>query len=160
MKIQELNADTKLDFIQSILAPFAFPMEKQTIVLNNFRNELQEIGTNRTILLGSQDHVPVSTVQLIWKNADNNPNLANGIDIAHVHNLWTRLDHQRQGFAEQMMLYCEDLARRRGIKTLTLGVDEYNSVAIALYKKLGYLVFEQEEGRTPQEKLFLMRKSL
>lgn len=160
MEIQELPADANPDFILSILEPFDFPVEKRNIVKKNFEREMTEIGINRILLLGSMANLPISTVQIILKNADNNPELANGNDVAHVHNLWVRKDQHRRGLAESMMRYCEKMASLKGIKYLTLGVDDYNNPAISLYKKLGYVKFAEEEGRTSQEKLLLMRKAL
>lgn len=160
LKIEELPRGTTPKFMEAILSPFAFSAEREANVLKNFERELTEIGTNRIVLLGTLEGLPASTVQLVLLNADNNPELANGTDIAHVHNLWTRKDLQRRGLADAMMSHCELLAKRRGIQLLTLGVDDYNSSAIALYKKIGYSTFAEEEGRNPQEKLFLMRKPL
>ena len=160
MKIQELPFGARSDFMFSILESFDFPKEKRDIVTRNFDRELAEIGTNRVVFLGLRDHLPMSVVQLVMQNVDNNPELANGTDTAHVHNLWVRKDQHRQGLAESIMRYCENFAFSKGIKFLTLGVDNSNQPAISLYEKLGYLKFAEEPGRTANEKFFLMKKTL
>ena len=160
MNIFELNINQNLEFIETILKPFDFEESKRDIIFNNFRNELKEIGENRVFYVGEVDTSPVSTGQMVLKNAHNAPQLANGIDIAHVHNLWTKKDCQRMGYAKLLMEHLEKNAIKRGVKILTLGVDDFNQAAISLYKKLGYSTFKEELGRTPEEKLFLMRKFL
>ncbi len=160
MEIRVLNRDEGVEFIQAIIEPFDFSKEKHAIVIRNFENESKEIDNNRIFFIGSRGNIPVSTVQLILNNADNDPELANGFDTAHIHNLWVRKDQHRRGLAEKIMLEVESYAKTQGLKILTLGVDDYNSPAISLYTKLGYSIFKEVEGRTPQEKLFLMRKAL
>ena len=160
MEIQELPSNANSEVILSILEPFKFSEEKQSLIKRNFECEMTEIGSNRIVLLGSASQIPMATVQLVLTNADNNPELANGWDIAHVHNLWVRKDHHRRGLAGCMMRYCEKLASQKRIKYLTLGVDDDNNPALSLYEKLGYKKFAEEEGRTPHEKLLLMRKAL
>lgn len=160
MEIQELSRSTNSQIMRPIIDAFGFRSETQIAILDNFERELKEIGTNRVVLVGTFEHLPIATVQLILQNADNNPELANGRDIAHVHGLWVRKDFQRRGFAIKMMVRCEVLAKERGITLLTLGVNDYNEGAIALYKKLGYSTFSEAVGRTSQKRLFLMRKQI
>ena len=57
-------------------------------------------------------------------------------------------------------MYLEDEARLRGIRTLTLGVDNWNSRAILFYKGLGYLDFKQEPSRTDNEFVIFMKKKI
>ena len=122
--------------------------------------ELSEIGDNRHIYVGIEADEPVAMIQLVLKNADNNPKLANGQDVAHLHNLQVRKDRQGEGFGRQMMAFIEDKARQMGKKVVTLGVDDVNARAIALYNGLDYLLFEEAEGRTQEEKCLLMKKRL
>ena len=59
-----------------------------------------------------------------------------------------------------MMAFAEDKARQMGKLSLTLGVDDSNERTVDLYRRLGYVVFKEEPGRTPDEKCLMMRKSL
>ena len=122
--------------------------------------EIKEIGDNRDIFLHLKDGKPVAMVQLIYKNADNDQELANGKDIAHIHDLEVRKDLHGRGFGKQCILDLEEFAFGKGIKILTLGVDSTNLMAKGLYEKLGYQIFKEEEGRIPEEKLYLMKKTL
>lgn len=160
MKIQEIKAGATWEVVAPIIGSFSFSTEKIQVVQKNFQREILEIGSNRVMLLGKLNGSPVSTVQLVLENADNNPELANGTSIAHVHSLWVRREFQRRGLAEKTMRYCEELARLRGFEVLTLGVDDSNKVALSLYRKLGYATFAEEAGRSPAERLLLMRKFL
>jgi len=158
--VEEISEGSNYSFAESILGTFGFTEEIVSGLLANFDRELQEIGSNRVIFRGMRSGRAVSTVQLILQNADNDPELANGMDAAHFHALWVSKDLHRQGIGERMMMYCEEYARSRSFILLTLGVDDSNPAALRLYQKLGYSVFKEEPGRNPSEKLLLMRKGI
>jgi ribosomal protein S18 acetylase RimI-like enzyme len=122
--------------------------------------EISELGDNRLIFVGREDDVIVAMIQIILKNADNDPDYANGKEIAHVHNLQVRNDRQGEGFGCDMMDFIEDKAREMGKRILTLGVDGVNERAINLYKRLGYEVFKEGPGQFPGETGYSMRKKL
>lgn len=102
----------------------------------------------------------MATGQLVLKNADNDPELADGHRIAHVHNLWVRRDLGGKGFAREMMAALEAQAADLGFELLTLGVDDFNERAWRLYVSLGFEEFKREAGRSPEEQLILMRKPI
>jgi ribosomal protein S18 acetylase RimI-like enzyme len=160
LKIRELEPGAKPDVLAAILEPFNIDEDCRDAALGNFREEISEIGDNRIILVGEIAGNPAATGQLVLKNADNDPELADGRRIAHVHRLWVRKDLQRRGLAKAMMRRLEEKAGALGYQTLTVGVDDYNTAAIALYRALGYAEFKREEGRSHGEQLLLMRKML
>jgi ribosomal protein S18 acetylase RimI-like enzyme len=160
MKIGEVRPGGDMDFVKRIIGPFRLGRAQRKVVFANFRRELGEIGKNRLVLVGEVDGDAAATVQLVLDEADNDPDLADGRTVAHVHNLWVRKDLQGRGYAKRMMKWLEARARRLGFQTLTLGVDDYNVVACGLYRSLGYAEFKREEGRSPGEELLLMRKRI
>ena len=160
MKIEILNGS---DWVQELLGIVSSyrdtigDLGQQTQLLVA---ELSENGDNRTFFLGRLESTPVAMVQIIHKNADNDPELANGRNISHVHGLRVHKDFTRRGLAKKMMDFVEDHSRSREQAELTLGVDDWNSPALNLYSSLGYEKFKQEPGRTPEEVLFLLIKEL
>ncbi len=122
--------------------------------------EMGHIGAHREFYLLYDGQAPLATIQLLLNHADNDPELANGQDIAHLHALRVHCEHQGKGLGAAMLARIEDRSRQLGITTLTLGVDDWNHRAIALYKRCGFDVFKTEEGRTPDEACLLMRKTI
>lgn len=160
MRINKIANTCEIDSLLSIVETYSKTTEQLKLSKKQLLEELSETGDNRLIFVGLKDDVIVAMIQIILKNADNNPDLANGKDIAHVHNLQVRNDLQGQGIGQEMMAFAEDKARQMGNKILTLGVDDWNERAINFYKKLGYEVFKEAPGRSPEETCSLMRKSL
>ena len=111
-------------------------------------------------MLGRIDGRPAATCQLVLNNADEDPDLADGRRIAHLHNLWVRKDLNRQGHGRAMLAALEACAARLGFEELTLGVDDYSTRAWGLYRSLGFEEFKRDVGRSPEEELILMRKPI
>ncbi|MFH2049931.1 MAG: GNAT family N-acetyltransferase, partial [bacterium] len=111
-------------------------------------------------LVGYQNDQAVAMIQMILKNVDNDPELADGNQIAHLHNLQVRNEFQNQGFGKEMMVLVERKAKELGKVIITLGVDDTNHKAISIYNNLGYITFKTEPGRTPDEKCLLMKKEI
>jgi len=159
MKINEIAGEEGLGLLRSILGPLRLEPGAHEAMLATFRRELEEVGDNRIICVGEVDGETVATVQLILKDADGDPELADGRTIAHVHHLRVRQNRQGKGFARRIMADVESRAKALGFGTLTLGVDDTNGVARELYRSLGYVEFKAEAGRSPGETLLLLRKS-
>ena len=106
------------------------------------------MGDNR-ILYFLEEVVPVAVVQLILINANNDLELANGKDIAHIHALQVSKIHHRQGHGLRLMQLLELEAILLGVNTLTLGVSSDNEKGLNLYKKLNYSLMKTLDGRTP-----------
>ena len=140
----------------------SYPMEASTIAStsNRYVSELSE-KDNRIFFLGfDAENSPFGYVQLIIQNADNDPELADGNQVAHIHDLRVKKDLQGKGFGRSLMTFLEDEARLKGIRTLTLGVDNWNSRAIQFYRSLGYTEFKREPGRTDDEFVIYMLRQL
>ncbi len=129
-------------------------------IYKNVLEELKEIGENRIIFVGLEDGLSVGTVQLILNRADNDPELANGSTIGHVHHLKVKDSELGIGRGRELMEYLERYSKERGIKKLTLGVDDVNTNAIGFYTHLGYKKFKEAEGRNPKEKVIYMVKEI
>ena len=123
------------------------------------RAEFAEVGDNRLIYFAFDRGEPVGGVQLLLHRADNDPELADGRRVAHVHHLRVARDRRRQGIGRWLMTRLEQEARRLGFAKLTLGVDGWNEPAIALYEALGYRLLK-EISPTPDQRCFYLYKLL
>lgn len=144
----------------SIVATFGGTTENLITIEAYIANELCELGENRSLFFLENGNEVVGMVQLIWKNADEDPELADGKDIVHVHALQISKHHNRKGYGYKLMLLLEKEAKGQGILKLTLGVDGDNEKALGLYNKLGYSILKVTEGRASGEKLFYMQKNI
>lgn len=158
--IKEHKTSDGIEALLTIFKSFEHSDDELEFSKKQFQSEISEIGDNRIIYVAYDNGQPTVMVQLILKNADNDPDLANGKEIGHVHNLRVRHDLQRQGLGLKMMEFLEDRARERGITVLTLGVDDWNTGAVKLYESMGYVVFKEEPGRFENEKCLLMKKGI
>lgn len=129
-------------------------------IRSHVKSELEELGDNRVLFILEQGEEAVGVVQLLLKNADGDPDLANGEDMAHVHALQIKKSFQRKGLATMMMKSLESYALDNGIRTLSLGVDGDNHPALQLYEKLGYILLKEEEGLTPESPLYYLYKKI
>lgn len=112
----------------------------------------------RLIFFAEQEGRIVGTVQLILDC--NHKEEANGIDIAQIHHLKVHNNFCNKEYGELLVKYVENVAKSRGIKRITVGVDENNPHAKHLYEKWGYGVFKIEPGRIEGMKLFLLSKEI
>ncbi|MDO8515208.1 MAG: GNAT family N-acetyltransferase [bacterium] len=112
----------------------------------------------RIILFAEIDKKPVGTVQLILESS--NKEHADGKDLSHLHHLKTHKKYCRKGIGEALTYKVENIAREKGFKRMTLGVDEDNPYAKKLYEKWGYGLLKIEPGRTKRLKLFILYKDL
>ena len=160
MDLRELSCPDDVELLITIVATYSDEPEHLAAIRAQLGKELSEAGDNRHVFVGVGDDMVVATIQLIVGNADNDPDLADGRQVAHLHNLQVRSELQGQGIGRAMMHLIENQARKMDKTTLTLGVDDNNDRAIHLYKKCGYQVFKIEPGREPGERCLLMSKRL
>jgi ribosomal protein S18 acetylase RimI-like enzyme len=137
-------------------APGADELQEQRAVLEG---ELSELGDNRLLYIAWEGSTPVGAVQLLMRHADNDPQLADGVAIAHVHHLRVRQERRRQGIGRRLMRHIESEAHRMGFQLLTLGVDSWNPEAMAFYRSLGYELLKEEPGPFPGTTLFYMQRN-
>jgi len=149
-----------IDSAMKIVRTFGGSDDDLVKIQEYISQEFRELGDNRILYLAETSDRVVGMVQLVLRNANNDAQLANGKDVAHVHALQIAKDLHRQGFGYLLMQQLEEEARKSGLVRLTLGVDQDNEKAIHLYKKLGYVLFREANGRSPEVKLYYMQKSL
>lgn len=149
-----------IESVLEVVQSFSGSAEELKNVRDWVSIEFTELGDNRILFILSNDVGVIATSQLILKKADNDDDLANGVDAAHIHALQVKKEYQRQGHASRLMQEVEEYARETGITTLTLGVDGDNPPALKLYDKLGYTLLKEREGRTSKVKLFYLKKSI
>lgn len=159
MKIVEISSKT-IEPLRSIVESYKLSNEQLQYSIKQLTKEIQEIGDNRIIYIATSEDKTVAMIQLVLKTADNDPELANGKEICHLHNLQVRKEFQQNGIGRMMMDHVETQARHLGKKIITLGVDGDNTRVIKLYKNRSYTIFKQEPGRTVDEVLYYMRKDL
>ncbi|XP_076055865.1 N-alpha-acetyltransferase 20 A [Oratosquilla oratoria] len=81
----------------------------------------------------------------------------------HVTALTVAPEYRRLGLASQLMAILEDISEKKHCYFVDLFVRVSNSVAISMYKKLGYIVYRtvlQYYSGDPDEDAFDMRKAL
>jgi ribosomal protein S18 acetylase RimI-like enzyme len=110
------------------------------------RELAEHTAGNRVIFVavddGAADEVQfVGTVQLVFAHAD--PELGDGAGVAYVMALWVQENLRGRGIGAGLMSATETEAVRRGCRRLTLMVEPENAVALAMYEKLGYVVFKK-----------------
>lgn len=129
------------------------------VVKKVVEKEFQEIASGKRIALFAKvGEQPVGTIQLIFDSS--NKEHADGKNIAHLHHLKVHKDFCRKGIGERLTRSAERIARLRGFKRMTVGVDEDNPYAKRLYEKWGYGLYKIEPGRTKDLKLFTLYKDL
>jgi ribosomal protein S18 acetylase RimI-like enzyme len=72
-------------------------------IRSDVKSKLEELGDNRVLFILEQGEEAVGVVQLLLKNTDGDPDLANGDEVAHVHALQIKKSFQRKGLASMMM---------------------------------------------------------
>ncbi|MBU0982733.1 MAG: GNAT family N-acetyltransferase [candidate division Zixibacteria bacterium] len=157
MIIREVTQPSTVEDLISIAATYQRSADQLATLRRQLTKELSEAGYNRFLYVGYEDDRAVGMIQIIVRNADNDPELADGDAIAHLHNMQVRKDCQKRGLGTQLMDFVEDTARKMGKQVLTLGVDDINERAVKLYQNRGYTIFKTEPGRVPEEKCFCMR---
>ncbi len=158
--IRKILDRKEINLLLSIVETYSDSIEDLSQSKKRLQSELDELENNRDIYVKIKDDLPVAMIQIIYNNADNDPDLANGKEVAHIHDLEVHSNLQGKGIGKEMMTFIEGEVSQKKIRRLTLGVDSPNKRAVNLYKKLGYTVFKEKEGRLPEEKLLLMRKDL
>ena len=73
-------------------------------------------------------------------------------DVAHLLVIAVARDLHRQGLGGELMHWCEQRARERGLEGVLLEVRPSNASAIAFYKKHGYLQIGVRRGYYPADK--------
>lgn len=158
LRVLSSNEQIHIADLMDIRASYSEEDMDLASIEKRFRSELLE-NYNRVFFVGfNENQISIAYVQLIAFNADNDPDLANGKEIAHIHDLRVRKNFQGRGYGRLLMKQVEDEAGRRGVRILTLGVDNWNARAIHFYNKLGYKKFKETPGRTNEEICYLMQK--
>ena len=97
MVIEVLVGPDWSEDLLKIVSSYNFSLAEVEQQKKNLVYELLENGDNRTFFLGKIGATPVAMAQVIHNNADNDPELANGKNISHVHGLRVNKDFSRKG---------------------------------------------------------------
>jgi ribosomal protein S18 acetylase RimI-like enzyme len=146
--------------VLEVLASYVLDVEELQEHKSVLERELAELGDNRLLYIAWEDSRPAGVVQLLLRHADNDPQLADGVTVAHVHHLRVLYDRRRQGIGRKLMEFVESEARLMGYRRLTLGVDSWNTDALAFYRSLGYDVVKEEPGQLPETTLYYLQRDL
>jgi len=112
----------------------------------------------RVAFFAEIDGKTVGSVQLVLDC--NHKDHADGKNLAEIHHVKVHNNYLRQKIGTQLVDTVERLAKEKGFKKTTLGVDEDNPVAQKFWEKLGYKLLKVEPGRTEEVKLFTLYKDL
>jgi len=112
----------------------------------------------RVAFFAEIDGKTVGAVQLVLDC--NHKDHADGKNLTEIHHVKVHNNYLRQKIGTQLVGTVERLAKEKGFKKTTLGVDEDNLVAQKFWEKLGYKLLKVELGRTEEVKLFTLYKNL
>ena len=76
----------------------------------------------------------------------------------YISRMGTRKEYRRKGYGFAIAAFVIALAKERGYKEITLGVNCDNAAALSLYDKLGFAVYETAEDN--YGKFYKMEKTL
>jgi ribosomal protein S18 acetylase RimI-like enzyme len=149
-----------LEFFMEVLSSYSPGIDELRENSAVLEREFAELGDNRLLYIAWEDSMPVGVVQLLLRHADNDPQLADGNNVAHVHHLRVLHQRRRQGIGGKLMRHIESEARLMGYRQLTLGVDSWNPDALAFYRSLGYEVMKEEAGPLSETTLYYLHRHL
>lgn len=138
LHIVEAKGTSDLAHMMEVMGSYAESDRDLNRKRDSVTKELRECGDNRRVFVAYESGTPVAFIELVIHRADNDPELADGREVAHVHNLQVRKDAQGRGIGTALMCYLERKASQMGKSKLTLGVDVSNARARRLYEWLGW----------------------
>ncbi|MCI4372950.1 MAG: GNAT family N-acetyltransferase [Thermoplasmata archaeon] len=97
----------------------------------------QGTATPGHYLFGVEDPAEHNLVGVVWFRADRGPE-APLPPVLFIYDLIVFEAHRGKGYGTQAMGLIEDQARLLGFDTISLHVFGHNTVALSLYRKLGY----------------------
>ncbi len=108
--------------------------------------EDMRLGTRYLLMM---EHAPsgemVGQVFIQWNSSD--PRFADGRRRGYLYALRIKPDYRERGLGTRMIRAAEDVLRRRGMDTASIGVEKNNPRARALYERSGYRVIADDPGR-------------
>ena len=116
----------------------------------HFNNQLKK---KETVLIAwlrpdnDTNHIlPIGRMLLIWdgeldlkKVIGVVPNAEKYQTIPAIMRFWIKPEYRSRGFGWQMLLFAQNLAQKKGYKSISLAVYEDNQKAYFLYKKFGFI---------------------
>ena len=134
--IQEIGRQTFFETFHGTTSPENMQayLEK-AFNIEQLEKELSNPASEFFLLLADQEpagYLKINTGQAQTENM--------GDDALEVERLYVKKPFQKHGFGRLLMNHALDIARRRRMKKVWLGVWEYNDNAIAFYKKMGFVL--------------------
>jgi ribosomal protein S18 acetylase RimI-like enzyme len=87
----------------------------------------------------------VGQVFIQWNSSD--PRFADGLRRGYVYALRVKPAYRERGLGTRMIRAAEEVLRRRGMDTASIGVEKENPRARALYERQGYRIIADDPGR-------------
>ncbi|MEV6491421.1 GNAT family N-acetyltransferase [Actinoplanes sp. NPDC051633] len=103
----------------------------------HLRNRLKDPRKYR-VVVATVDKVVVGSVIVSWMDADERDIKRLRPKVPILYRMQVDEPHRCKGIGTDLMLYAENLLRRRGAKAVLFGVDVSNTRARSLYETLGY----------------------
>ena len=95
---------------------------------------------NRDVFILSVDDEYIAGCDLVYDNQEYGTIPGVRLYLSH---LIVKRDERGKGYGEALSRYLLDKAKEKGYKSVALGVDCNNTAAVNLYKKLGFIVYEE-----------------
>jgi ribosomal protein S18 acetylase RimI-like enzyme len=87
----------------------------------------------------------IGQVFIQWNSSD--PRFADGRGRGYLYALRVKPEYRERGLGTRIMCAAEDVLRRRGMDTASIGVEKDNPRARVLYERRGYRVIGDDPGR-------------
>jgi ribosomal protein S18 acetylase RimI-like enzyme len=114
---------------------------------NLFRQAYDDMLLGTRLLL-VMEHRPsgeiVGQIFVQWNSSD--PRFADGRRRGYFYSLRVKPAFQRRGLGTCLIDAAEDVLRRRGMDTASIGVEKDNPEARSLYERLGYHIIAEDPG--------------
>lgn len=108
--------------------------------------EDMRLGTRYLLMM---EHAPsgemVGQVFIQWNSSD--PRFADGRRRGYLYALRIKPNYRERGLGTRIICAAEDVLRKRGMDTASIGVEKDNPRARALYERSGYRVIADDPGR-------------
>jgi ribosomal protein S18 acetylase RimI-like enzyme len=109
------------------------------------RSYLEQKSGNRFLLIADMNGYPIGRLFIQFQS--NNPVVSDGHTRAYLYSFYVMDMFRGQGIGTRCMQIAETLLQRKGFQIATIAVAKDNSSAMRLYQRLGYQIFDENDGK-------------
>jgi ribosomal protein S18 acetylase RimI-like enzyme len=109
------------------------------------RSYMGQLEGNRYLLVADMQGFPIGRVFI--GRIGQNLMLSDGYERGYLYSLQVMSLFQGQGIGTSLITRAESYLMREGFRIATIGVSKKNLRALRLYQRLGYAIFDEDEGK-------------